>query len=129
MNKKVIEYPYYKITRDTEGNELNRELITLKIIFNYNESNPNIHIEDSWQLDLDFRGMEACLEYIRATEEFKELEAIGYTRSAKSQEREWYGHNVLYSWGKSPEQTGSVDLDQNESLLRRLAYFLLYTFF
>lgn len=126
---KTIIYPYCKITRDEEGNELSREDIVLEIIFNYDPKNLNIKIKDSWQLKYEYKDMRECLEYIRSTEEFIKIESMGYTRTIESQEREWYAHNVLYNWGENTASTRSVDLDENEGLFRRFIYFLLWLFF
>lgn len=129
MEKKVIYCPYNKTLRDDQGSVINVEkVIAFEVTFNYDPANLNIHIKDSYLAD-DYRDIDDFLLNLSQTDEFKQIEEVGYTRSIDSLRNEWIAHNVLYSWGKDPERTGSVDLDQNESLLRRLAYWFLCFFF
>ena len=129
MEKKVIYCPYTKTIRDDQGSVINVEkIITFEVTFNYDPANLNIHIKDSCLAD-DYRDIDDFLLNLSQTDEFKQIEEAGYTRSIDSLRNEWIAHNVLFNWGKDPERTGSVDLDQNESLLRRLAYWFLCFFF
>ena len=48
-----------------------------------------------------------------------------YSRSAESWINEWRAHNLLCRWGIAPDRTRDVDLDENESSLRRFCYFIL----
>ena len=93
-----------------------------EVTFNYDTL--NIHIEDSRKL-YSKKLVEEALTYIHSTEEYKELVAAGYTRTYKSQLDEWRAHNVMWSWGYKRSQTGSVDLDQNESSSRKFIYSIL----
>jgi hypothetical protein len=52
-----------------------------------------------------------------------------YTRSITSWLREWKAHNYLYDMGYEKARTGSVDLNENESLIRRIGYFFLALFY
>ena len=73
----------------------------------------NILIENSYQIKND--AVMNSNEYITGN----------YSRTKASYLREWKAHNTLYEWGISPERTGSVDLNDDESLLRRICYFFL----
>ena len=91
----------------------------------YNMTKENVHIEDSYK--------------IRNASEMKEiLELIGsealrycipYERSINSWLREWKAHNYLYDMKYEVARTGSVDLNENESLIRRIGYFFLALFY
>lgn len=90
-----------------------------EITFNYDIL--NIHIKDSRKLYYQ-EDVEKALEFIHNTPEYEELVAAGYTRSPQSQVEEWRAHNIMWSWGYKRNRTGSVDLDQNETPLRKLLY-------
>ena len=94
----------------------------LKITVDY--KNLNIHIQDSWKID-NAKELNSVIDDLMKGERFTKLAAAGYTRTKASLIREWKAHNVLYRWGYEKERTGSVDLDQNESRKRRIAYFFL----
>lgn len=81
----------------------------------------NIYIKDSYQIKND-RDKEYLLDTIINSNEY----IMGnYSRTKTSYLREWKAHNTLYEWGVSPERTGSVDLNNDESLFRRICYFFL----
>lgn len=90
-----------------------------EITFNYDIL--NIHIEDSRKLYYQ-EEVEKALEFIHSTPEYAEFVNAGYTRTHKSQLEEWRAHNIMWSWGYKRSRTGSVDLDQNESALRKFLY-------
>ena len=90
-----------------------------EITFNYDIL--SIHIENSHEI-YTREGVVDALNYIHETPEYKELVAAGYTRTYKSQVDEWRAHNVMWSWGYKRNRTGSVDLDQNETPLRKFLY-------
>ena len=69
-----------------------------------------------------------CLMGIHNTIDYLNLRSKGYTRTLKSEYREWRAHNVLYRLGIARERTGSVDFDQNESKWRRFIYAILSVF-
>ena len=93
-----------------------------EVTFNYD--NLNIHIKDSYKINSK-KLVEEALNYIHSTVEYQELVAAGYTRTYKSQVDEWRAHNAMWSWGYQRSRTGSVDLDQNESSLRKFIYSIL----
>ena len=93
-----------------------------EVTFNYDIL--SIHIEGSHELYTRQEVVDA-LTYIHSTEEYKELVAAGFTRTLKSQIDEWRAHNVMWSWGYKRNRTGSVDLDQGESGLRKFLYAII----
>lgn len=97
-----------------------------RISFSYG-GNPCIHIKDSYLIKRN-KDIKAVLKYIRDLDEYKKLKEAGYTRTPKSEFREWKGHNVLYKFGYKRSRTGSVDIDQNEPKWRRFVYAILSIF-
>lgn len=89
--------------------------------------NPCLHIDNSYLIT---SGMEIknILNYIRTLDGYKKLQSCGYTRTPNSEYREWRGHNTLYRLGIRRNRTGSVDIDQNEPMWRRLIYAVLSIF-
>lgn len=81
----------------------------------------NILIENSYQIKND-KDKEQLLDAVINSNEYI---TGNYSRTKTSYLREWKAHNTLYEWGISPERTGSVDLNDDESLLRRICYFFL----
>ena len=53
---------------------------------------------------------------------------FAYKRTIGSWLREWRAHNVLYKWGYQPDRTKSVDLNEDETQIRKIGYFLLSIF-
>lgn len=90
-------------------------------------SNPCIHIENS-HIVTDKTDILKTLNYIHNTDEYKKLLEIGYKRTLKSEFYEWVGHNVLYRFGILKKRTGSVDIDNNEPIWRRIVYAFLSLF-
>lgn len=90
--------------------------------------NLNIQIKDSYRINSAI-DLEIAVNDIMGSVYFKKLAAAGYTRTKKSLIREWRAHNVLYRWGIAKERTGSVDMSQHESALRRFCYFFLSWFY
>lgn len=90
--------------------------------------NPCIHIENSHNVK-ERATMEILLDYIHSTEDYKKLLEAGFTRTKGSQLREWIGHNFLYNVGYKGDQTGSVDIDQNEPKWRRFLYAIFSIFY
>lgn len=60
---------------------------------------------------------------------FDMIKDLGFTRTKKSLIREWAAHNFLYEHNYKRERTKDTDLDQNESLFRRIGYFFLSLFY
>ena len=84
----------------------------------YTLSKGNVHIVDSYKIrkKADMNGIVAA---IRAA-----AKKLGYTykRSNSSWVTEWRAHNYMYNKGQQRSRTGSVDLNDNESRLKLLAY-------
>ena len=85
----------------------------------------NIHIIKSSRITKS-ADMKAVIEIIRA-----EAEKLGfkYKRSVSSWLREWKAHNFLSEKNYEVNRTSSVDLNEDETLLRRFGYFILALFY
>ena len=84
----------------------------------------NIHIENSHQITKS-KDMDAIITIIMNKSCYKQLAAAGFARSKASLIREWKAHNVLHRLGFEKNRTEAVDLNQNETKLRRIGYFFL----
>ncbi len=84
-------------------------------------SNNNIHIRDSYLIKNDEDKIK-MLDLIMGSDEYAKG---NHNRSRDSYLIEWKAHNVLYEWGIAPSRTASVDLNEDESLFRRICYFFL----
>ena len=84
----------------------------------------NIHIEDSYQVKTK-KEMEEILWIVKGASFNR---GISYLRKRASWIREWKAHNLLYKLGIQKERTRSVDLNENESIYRRIGYFFLSLF-
>lgn len=84
----------------------------------YTLSKGNVHIVDSYKIRKK-ADMNGIVVTIRA-----EAKKKGYTykRSNNSWVTEWRAHNYMYDKGQQRARTGSVDLNDNESRLKLLAY-------
>ena len=96
------------------------------IAFSYGKY-PCLHIINSHLLKKG-RHIKAELEYIHTLDGYKELQAAGYTRTLKSEYREWKAHNFLYRLGIARSRTGTTDIAQHESKWRRFCYAILSIF-
>lgn len=123
----------YAIIEEVEIAE-NGEIVTptvLTTVYQIKESSlkiiltpTNVHIVTSFQIT-DRKGKEEVIDYIlKVAKEY----GFEYKRSKKSWIREWSAHNTLYQWNYQKERTGSVDLNEDESFLRRFCYFFLALF-
>lgn len=123
----------YAIIEEVEIAE-NGEIVTptvLTTVYQIKESSlkiiltpTNVHIVTSFQIT-DRKGKEEVIDYIlKVAKEY----GFEYKRSKKSWIREWSAHNTLYQWNYQRERTGSVDLNEDESLFRRFCYFFLSLF-
>lgn len=127
---RVLPEGYGHVCGDCEKDPNNKyvfcDKFNLNIKFSFSK-NPCLHIKDSYMIksDADIKG---ALEYIHNLDEYKQLQAVGYTRTMKSEFAEWKAHNRLYQFGVLRARTGSVDIDQNESRLRRFGYVILSMF-
>ena len=87
----------------------------------------NIHVEDSYLIKSKQQIREA-LDIIMQDSKYAELYDAGFSRTKGSMVQEWAAHNVLYRWGIKKSGTKDVDLDQNETSLRKLGYAFLSAF-
>ena len=55
----------------------------------------------------------------------KKKSNIEYKRSLESWTIEWIAHNRLYKLGLFKKHTKDVDIDENESLFRRICYHII----
>ena len=99
-----------------------------EVTFSYNQSNLNIHVENSAAL-VGKQKISRAIKEITSWTQWAYILTLGYARSASSMRAEWAAHNLLFDHGYEPERTGSVDLDQNESKLRRFLYHILSWFY
>lgn len=83
----------------------------------------NIHIYNSYAVKKS-----DIANWIKQIRSFGKLYGCTYMRSDKSWIKEWKAHNVLYKWGIEPDRTKDVDLNEDETLLRRICYSLLSIF-
>jgi hypothetical protein len=84
----------------------------------------NIHIHNSYQVTKT-SDMEMILSTIMSKSFYTKMTEAGFNRSKDSMLREWKAHNVLHKWNYEVNRTKSVDLDQKESMWRRICYFFL----
>ena len=84
-------------------------------------SQDNVHIINSARIR-DVVEMREILTIIRKKAEKR---GITYKRSIKSWLREWKAHNFLVNYNVETSRTSSVDLNEDEKLIRRVCYFLL----
>ena len=91
------------------------------------DDNPSVRVCDSYKYGKD--EILKILTELHANEYYKHFcKETGYSRTFRSQYREWKAHNLLYKFGIFPERTGSVDIDQNEPKWRRFVYAILSIF-
>lgn len=98
------------------------EMDLVSIHFDFH--NLNIHIENSCKIR-SRKAIKEMLSFIMTFDDFKKLQEAGFSRSYESMVIEWFAHNYLHDRGYKPDHTASVDIDQNESTLRRIAYWFL----
>lgn len=89
-----------------------------EFIIQYTLSKYNIHIVNSYQVRTK-EDMETIVKSIRTEAAQNGFE---YSRSNSSWVKEWMAHNYMYDKGFQKDRTGSVDLNEDESKLRLLAY-------
>ena len=87
----------------------------------YKVTPDNVRIIDSYKVT-DETIMIKWLTEIRNNAREQGFE---YKRTNKSWIREWKAHNWLYARNIQKLQTKDVDLNENESLWKRLGYFIL----
>lgn len=87
-------------------------------VVEYKATKGNVQIVNSYKIRPK-AAMQGIVSAIKA-----EAKKLGYTykRSNSSWVTEWRAHNYMYDKGIERARTASVDLNENESFLRRLAY-------
>ena len=83
-------------------------------------SSSNVHIKDSYTVASKNIG-----DWVTRIITYGAENGYAYTRPAKSWVDEWKAHNLLYKWGVAPDRTKDVDLNENETSIIKLGYFLL----
>lgn len=98
-----------------------KSIIIRGIEFQYDRN--NIHIVNSYKVK-----EEDMMDYLR---EFKNKVAKDFTykRSLKDMKIEWLAHNVLYEMSVCIERTKHVDINENETTLRKAGYSLIYSLY
>ena len=87
----------------------------------YSMSAKNVHIVDSYKVRKP-ADMTAIIKLIKAE---AKKQGFKYKRSKSSWLTEWKAHNYMYDRGTERARTGSVDLNENESTLKKLGYSLM----
>ena len=90
----------------------------------FNDKVKNISIINSYTIR-DNKIKQKILEEIN--QELKNNN-IAFNRTINSQRIEWKGHNVLYRMNYEPKRTGSVDINEDETFVRRILYGVLSIF-
>ncbi len=99
--------------------------VWVKVVFSSTDSkNLNICVRDSYKIKYS-DDIEKLLDIICDTSTFTEFKIAGYKRTLTSMRREWEAHNLLYKMGILKSRTGSTDLDNNESFIRKAGYAVL----
>ena len=83
-------------------------------------SRTNVHVNDSFMVTS--KDIEFWVAYIIVQ---GAKNGFVYSRSADSWIREWKAHNLLFKLGIEPARTRDVDLNEDETIIRRVGYFLL----
>lgn len=86
-----------------------------------NISKENVHITDSYLI----RKASDMREIIKLIKAEADKQGFNYKRSNFSWLIEWKAHNHLYDKEIEQDRTASVDLNENESIFKRIGYFLL----
>ena len=92
------------------------------IVINFNQF--NIHIVDSYKVKRkkDMKLILSCIEGAAFNK------GIFYSRTDNSWIREWKSHNMLYKLGLFKSHTRDTDLEEKESIFRRIGYFVMTIF-
>lgn len=86
--------------------------------------NLSICVKNSYKIKYS-DDIENLLKIICNNPAFSEFKIAGYKRTLSSMRREWEAHNLLYKLGIFKTRTGSTDLDNNESFIRKAGYTVL----
>ena len=83
----------------------------------------NVHITDSYAVP-----SKSISDWVTRIISYGAKNGYTYERSAKSWVEEWKVHNALYKLGIQKSRTKDVDLNEDETVLRKLGYCLLSKF-
>lgn len=83
-------------------------------------SSTNVHVYKSYEI-----SSADIMDWIHRIREYGAQHGYVYSRSDKSWYHEWKAHNLLARLGIATKRTKDVDLSENESTIRRIAYVLL----
>ena len=86
--------------------------------------NLNICVKNSYKIKYS-DDIENLLKIICNNPAFSEFKIAGYKRTLSSMRSEWEAHNLLYKFGIFKTRTGSTDLGNNESFIRKAGYTVL----
>lgn len=101
--------------------------LATRVRFFTKTDNPGFKVYDSYKITKK-KQILAELERIHASFCYRDICFRGYSRTLKSEYREWRAHNVLYKLGIARDRTRSVDIDKNEPKWRRFIYAILSIF-
>lgn len=90
----------------------------------YNEQSKNIRIINSYTIIND-TNKKIILQEINYQ---LKNQGIIFKRTINSQLNEWKGHNIMYQWHLFRSRSANVDINENESLWRRICYTILSIF-
>ena len=79
----------------------------------------NLHIRDSYKIT-DINEI-----FLLITDYYYE-DRLGKNRSIMSYVYEWYAHNWLYCHNLFTEHTKDIDLNEDESILKRIVYYIIW---
>ena len=94
------------------------------VVASFDKERLNIHVKDSYLIH-DKTAIAEAVDSIIECPDFQQMRDLGFTRTRQSMINEWIAHNFLYYKGYQRDRTGSVDLNESESELRRLVYWIL----
>ena len=82
----------------------------------------NVRIVDSYKT----KSKEDMVRILKCARSLaKDLYGYQYKRTDDSWLKEWQAHNDLHALGIENERTGSVDLNEDETSLRKFGYLIL----
>lgn len=77
----------------------------------------NLHIKESYKI----RRLSDMMDYL-----IEHKCELGDSRSMESYLIEWRAHNIMYDLGLFRSHTKDVDLNDDESMTRRIAYAIIW---
>ena len=98
-------YIYSGIQKTDDNNPYN-----IYIIDKRNSDNPNIRIQNSYQI----RNKKEMLEILKILLEYENQYPTDWYRTIESMKNEWISHNIGYILGLETARTEEVDLDNND---------------